>query len=53
VNNMLNWVIFWDSIICTLFKTALSAAPQDSVVSKDAGIEHRTVATLALEVRRS
>ncbi len=38
---------------CTLFDTALSAAPQNSTVSKDAGIEPRTIATLALTARRS
>ncbi len=36
---------------CTLFNIASSAAPSDSTVSKDAGIEPRTVATLALAVR--
>jgi hypothetical protein len=35
----------------TIFHTASSAAPQ--IVSEDAGIEPRTVATLALAVRRS
>jgi hypothetical protein len=39
--------------LCTEFNTASSAAPQDSTVSEDAGIEPRTVATSALAVRRS
>jgi hypothetical protein len=34
--------------LCTLFNTASSAAPQIPNVSEDAGIEPRTVATLAL-----
>jgi hypothetical protein len=37
----------------TLFNTASTAAPQGSTVSEDAGIGPRTVATLALSVRRS
>ncbi len=37
----------------TIFNTASSAAPQDSTVPTDAGIEPRTVATGALTVRRS
>jgi hypothetical protein len=37
----------------TLFITDLSAAPSDSTVSEDAGIESRTVATSALAVSRS
>ncbi len=36
-----------------LFSTPSSAAPSDSSVSEDAGIEPRTVATLALAVRHS
>ncbi len=37
----------------TLFNTASTAAPHGSTVSEDAGIEPRTVATLALSVRRT
>jgi hypothetical protein len=37
---------------CTVFNTALSAAPQIPD-SEDAGIEPRTVATSAMAVRRS
>ncbi len=38
---------------CTLFNTASSAALKDFTVSEDAGINHRTVATLALAGRGS
>ena len=44
--------IFW-IFLCTLFNTPSSAAPSDSTVSEDAGIEPRTVATVALTARRS
>jgi hypothetical protein len=37
----------------TLFNTASTSAPHGSTVSEDAGIEPRTVATLALSVRYS
>ncbi len=37
----------------TLFYTASSAATSDSTMSVDAGMEHRTVVTPALAVRRS
>jgi hypothetical protein len=40
-------------LLCTLFNTASSAAPQISTVSEDAGIDPRTVATSALTARRS
>ncbi len=35
-----------------VFNTALSVVPSDSTLSEDAGIEPRTVATLALTARR-
>jgi hypothetical protein len=40
-------------LLCTLFHTASSAAPQTFNVSEDAGIEPRIAATFALAVRRS
>jgi hypothetical protein len=42
-----------DFFLCTLFSTASSAVPSDDTVSEDAGIEPKTVATSALDVRRS
>jgi hypothetical protein len=39
--------------LCNVFNTASSAAPQIPLVSEDAGIDPRTVATSALAVRRS
>jgi hypothetical protein len=43
---------FW--IFCfVLYSTLLHLPPSDTTVSEDAGIEPRTVATLALAVRRS
>jgi hypothetical protein len=38
--------------LCTVFNT-VSVSVSDSTVSEDAGIEPRTVATTALNVRRS
>jgi hypothetical protein len=47
-------VILWIfSFYFTLFNTALSAAPQIPLLSEDAGIEPRTVATSALTSRRT
>ncbi len=43
---------FW-CFLCPLLNTASSCRPLDTTVSEDAGIEPRTVATLALAVRRS
>jgi hypothetical protein len=37
----------------TVFNTVSSAAPPDSTVSEDAGIQPRIVSTTALTVRRS
>jgi hypothetical protein len=45
------FLAFFD--LCTVFNTASSAAPQIPLVSENAGIEPRTVATSALAVRRS
>ncbi len=39
--------------LCTIFHTTSSAAPSDSIVSGEAGIEPRTVSITALAVRRS
>jgi hypothetical protein len=39
--------------LCSVFNTASSAAPSYSIVSEDAGIELRTIATLAFAARRS
>ncbi len=41
-----------DYFLCTVFNTFIYRQ-SDSTVSVDAGIEHRTVATTALTVRRS
>ncbi len=47
------WDFFDFFFLCTIFITALICRPADSIVSEDAGIEPRTVATTALTVRRS
>ncbi len=44
---------FFGCFLCSLFNSASSAAPLDATVSDDAGIEPRTVATLALAVKHS
>ncbi len=49
-DNKGDFVVIFES---TSFNTALSAAPSDSTVSEDAGIEPRTGLTSALAVRRS
>ncbi len=43
---------FFGFFLCSIFNTASSAAPQ-ILLSEEAGIEPRTVATTALAVRRS
>jgi hypothetical protein len=45
--------IWFRNPICTLFNTVFICLPSDSTVSEDAGIEPRTVATLAMAVRRT
>ncbi len=51
-DNLKNRRILYD-FFCTLCDTASSAALSDYAVSEDAGIQSKTVATLALAVRRS
>jgi hypothetical protein len=52
--NLLKGGFFWSIFLCTIFNTASSAAPSDTTVSEDAGIEPRTVATTtASALRRS
>jgi hypothetical protein len=49
----LNRGMVWIFYVCSLFNNASSAAPQIPLVTEDAGIEPRTVASLALDIRRS
>jgi hypothetical protein len=44
---------FFEIFICTSFNTASICRLSDSTVLEDAGIKPRTIATLALAVRRS